>query len=237
MNDKRIALVSGANRGLGLAIAKGLSQAGIHVLVGCRNVEAARETLASFEDDNLELVELEVKSEKNIEELENFIEKKFGRLDILVNNAGLSADLDAALTTWERYQRTFDVNVLGVTLLTEGMLSLLRQSDQPRVVNVSSSLASFGLRNDPSWAYSSFRLPLYQASKAALNSLTLSQASALAEYGIKVNAVCPGMTATEATQFQGRNVDESARIVIQFALIDQDGPTGSFVDDQGVVPW
>ncbi|WP_252107936.1 MULTISPECIES: SDR family NAD(P)-dependent oxidoreductase [unclassified Halomonas] len=237
MGDKQIALVSGANRGLGLSIAKGLSRAGFHVLAGCRDLEAGQRVFSSPASDDIEPVQLEVTDENSIEKLRAFIQEKFGKLDVLINNAGLSADMTPSLSTRDRYRNTFDVNVLGVVLLTEGMLPLLKHSEHARVVNISSSLASFTLRSDASWPYASFQLPFYQASKAALNALTLSHATAFAEYGIKINAVCPGLTATEATQFQGRSVEESAEIAIKLAQVDKDGPTGTFVDDGGTIAW
>ncbi|MFC0338902.1 NAD(P)-dependent dehydrogenase, short-chain alcohol dehydrogenase family [Kushneria avicenniae] len=237
MNGKQIALVSGANRGLGLSIAKGLSRAGFHVLAGCRDLETGQRIFSPSSSDGIEPVQLEVTDENSIERLRQFIADKFGKIDVLINNAGLSADMTPSLSTRDRYRNTFDVNVLGVVLLTEGMLPLLQNSDHARIVNISSSLASFTLRSDASWPYASFQLPFYQASKAALNALTLSHATAFAEHGIKVNAVCPGFTATEATQFQGRNVDESAEIAIRLAQIGVDGPTGAFVDDGGTVAW
>jgi NAD(P)-dependent dehydrogenase (short-subunit alcohol dehydrogenase family) len=159
-------------------------------------------------------------------------------LDILINNAGIGLDHAPALSVVERMQRTLTVNVVGTVGLTEAMVPLLSNSKQARIVNVSSELSSFGQRSKPDWAYAGIVMPTYQASKAALNSSTLSYAGLLEGKGIKVNAICPEYTATEATNFAGsRTPEQAAVIAIKFAPLEDDGPTGVFVKEDGELPW
>ncbi len=237
LGHEKVALVSGASRGLGLAIVKRLNAKGVYVFAGCRDEESGKDILSDIIGRGVEVVKLDVKDEQTVEEVYCHIEQQSGRLDMLINNAGVCLDLDPNLSIWERYQYTFDVNVLGSALLTEGMLPLLRQGSEPRMINISSSLASFTLRTDPSWAYASMQLPFYQASKAALNALTISQSEELTKQGISVKAICPGLTATDATQFKGRSTEESATMVARLALEDWGALDGLFFDDQGIVPW
>jgi NAD(P)-dependent dehydrogenase (short-subunit alcohol dehydrogenase family) len=235
-----LALVSGANRGIGLAIATGLARQGVRVLLGCREVAKGEAASRALRDQGLPVrpVALDTTSPDSVSDLAELITQHHGHLDILVNNAGIGVDHDQSITLADRVTRTMAVNVLGPVLLTDAMVPLLAASERPRIVNVSSELASFGLRSDPSWAFAAFAMPIYQASKAALNSLTVSYARQLRDKGIKVNAVCPGYTATEATNFAGTRTPEQAAVVaIRYALLGEDGPTGTFANEQGALPW
>ncbi|MFL9824166.1 SDR family oxidoreductase [Rhodoplanes sp. SY1] len=241
MGTKRpLALVSGANRGIGLAITTGLARKGVHVLLGCRNFDQGEEAAVALRPEGLQVwpVQLDTTDDASVAALAARITRDFGHLDILINNAGIGLDYDPSLSVVQRMERTLAVNVVGTVRLIEAMVPLLEKSDRARIVNVSSVLGSFGLRADPSWAFADTKMPTYQASKAALNSLTLSYADRLAEKGIKVNAICPGYTATAATNYAGSRTPEQAAVVaITFALIDGAGPTGSFADDSGNLPW
>lgn len=235
-----LALISGANRGIGLAIATGLARQGAHVLVGCRDLSKGETACKALRAEGLQVrpVELDTTSTASVTRLAERIQQSYGYLDSLVNNAGIGVDYDPTLTTADRLQRTMSVNVLGPILLTDAMVPLLEASGRGRIVNVSSELASFGLRADPDWAFADFAMPIYQASKAALNSLTLSYARQLRDKGIKVNSICPGYTATEATNYAGnRTPDQAAVVAIRYALLNGDGPTGTFANDQGELPW
>ncbi|ABS66305.1 short-chain dehydrogenase/reductase SDR [Xanthobacter versatilis] len=236
-----IALVSGANRGIGLAIAAGLARRkGVNVLLGCRDLDRGKTASLPLLAEGLRVrpVQLDATDEASVSSLAHFIENEYGRLDALVNNAGIGLDYDPSLSVVERIQKTLDVNVVGALRLTEAMVPLLAKSTRPRIVNVSSELSSFGLRADPDWAYRDFRLPTYAASKAALNSLTLSYAQQLKDKGFKVNAICPGYTATEATNFAGtRTPEQAAVIAVKFALLDNEGPNGIFVNEVQELPW
>ncbi|MBY6240812.1 SDR family oxidoreductase [Methylosinus sp. Sm6] len=235
-----LALVSGANRGIGLAVATGLARRGVHVLLGCRDIGRGEAACAPLQAEGLNLrpAQLDTTDEDSVSTLAASIARDYGRLDILINNAGIGLDYDPRLSVVERMQRTLAVNVIGTVRLTEAMAPLLSKSNRARVVNVSSELSSFGQRSKPDWGYAGVAMPTYQASKAALNSLTLSYARLLEDKRIKVNAICPGYTATEATNFDGsRTPEQAATIAIKFALLADDGPTGVFVKEDGELPW
>ncbi|GEO82712.1 SDR family oxidoreductase [Pararhodospirillum oryzae] len=241
MEEKQsLALVSGANRGIGLAIVAGLAREGVRVLMGCRDLARGEAACSPLREEGLSVcpVPLDITSETSVSNVAQLIAGEYGSLDILVNNAGIALDYDPSLPVVERMQRTLAVNVVGTVRLTEAMVPLLAGSAHPRIVNVSSELASFGLRGTPTWEYATTVMPTYQASKAAVNSLTLSYAGLLADRGIKVNAMCPGFTATEATNFTGsRSPEQAAVIALRLALLEDDGPTGTFANDQGRLPW
>lgn len=235
-----LALVSGANRGIGLAITTGLARNGAHVLLGCRDLARGEKASTTLQVEGLQVrpVQLDTTDDVSVSALAALIGREYGHLDILINNAGIGLDYDPTLTVVERMQRTLAVNVLGTLRLTEAMLPLLANSSRPRIVNVSSELGSFGLRSDPNWAYAETKMPTYQASKAAVNSLTVSYADQLKEMGVKVNAICPGYTAIEATNFAGtRTPDQAAVVAIKYALIGDDWLTGTLANDEGELPW
>lgn len=235
-----IALVSGANRGIGLAIAAGLAKAGIFVLLGARDLARGEAAAAALASQGLKAraVQLDTTDEASVTALSRLIEQDYGRLDILINNAGIALDFAPDLAVAERMEGTLAVNVVGTVRLTEAMVPLLTRSGKGRIVNVSSELASFGLRARPDWPYAEFALPTYAASKAAVNALTVGYAKQLAGAGIKVNSICPGYTATEATNFAGdRTPEQAAVIAVKFAQLEEEGPTGVFVNDAGELPW
>jgi NAD(P)-dependent dehydrogenase (short-subunit alcohol dehydrogenase family) len=238
--NQTIALVTGANRGIGLAIVTDLARKGCHVLLGCRDLSRGEAASAPLVADGLSVtpVPLDITDQASVEAMARRIEGEFGRLDILVNNAGISLDFAPDLSPTERMQGTLDVNVLGLIRMTEAMAPLLAKSGHGRIVNLSSELASFALRHDPTWPYFEFRLPTYAASKSAVNALTVGYAKELEDKGVKVNAICPGYTATEATNFAGtRQPEQGAAVAARFALLDDDGPTGTFANEDGVIPW
>lgn len=240
---KKIALVSGANRGIGLAITLGLAQRGVTVLMGSRNLENGQKVCESFAQKNLDIVpvQLDTTDDSSVWALCGFIQREYGRLDILVNNAGIALDFAQDFSIVERLATTLEPNVVGTIRLTDALIPLLEEAGHASIVNVSSELSSFGLRTNNKWEYASYVMPTYQASKAAINSLTLSYATLLASTGIKVNSICPGYTATDATKDAAtaptRTPTQAAVIAIKLALVDADGPTGTFENENGVIPW
>lgn len=240
INNQPIALVSGATRGIGKAIAQGLAQQGVKVLLGARNLQIGHEIANSISTQNIsvEAVQLDTTNQTTIDNLASHIQQKYGHLDILINNAGISLDFYPEILIREKLSRTFETNVVGTVALTEAMLPLLEKSKHARIVNVSSVLSSFAKRIQPDWMYADVYMPTYQASKAALNAITLSYAKQLADRNIKVNAICPGLTATDATNHFGDRLPEiAAKIAIKFALLDDNGPTGSFANEGGDLAW
>jgi len=250
MPDNRIALVTGANQGIGLQIAKDLAANGLTVLVGSRNVgngeKAAREVGA-----DAHAVQLDVTDPASIAAAADRIAKAFGRLDVLVNNAGIakigqpqgavedivksgrisSASLDDIRTIYE-------TNVFGVIAVTHAMLPLLRRSKAARIVNVSSGVGSLTRTLGPGGEHLRSIYGMYSASKTALNAVTVGLALDLAEEGIKVNAACPGYTKTALNNFQGtRTVEQGAREPVRLALLGDDGPTAGYSSDDGTLPW
>ncbi|WP_131736276.1 SDR family NAD(P)-dependent oxidoreductase [Actinomadura roseirufa] len=247
MNDGTIALITGANKGLGRAAARRLAGRGMTVLIGSRDRARGAEAAEALGADggDLRAVALDVTDAATIEAVAGEIGERFGRLDVLVNNAGVSGfpgRTSPGTADLELVRRVFETNVLGVIAVTDAMLPLLSRSPAARVVNVSSGVGSLTFMTDPGHYMS--RLPghvAYPPSKAALNALTVQYARDLRERGILVNACTPGPCATDFTRHLGlaltRSADDGAAIVERLATLGADGPTGGFFDDEGAVPW
>jgi NAD(P)-dependent dehydrogenase (short-subunit alcohol dehydrogenase family) len=238
VNDTRTALVTGANKGIGFAIARGLGELGLAVAVGARDDVRREEAVDRLRAGGVVAfgVALDVTSDEGVVAAAEAIERRAGRLDVLVNNAGIAGRTDGGAqdpTTLDLdvLRAVLDTNVLGVVRVTNAMLPLLRRSPSPRIVNVSSTMGSLALQAGPV-------LAAYAPSKSLLNSITVQYARALADTGILVNAACPGYVATDFTGFQGqRTPEQGAAIAIRLATLPDDGPRGGFFDDGGVVPW
>lgn len=244
-----IALVTGANQGVGNEIARALAANGYIVYVGSRKLENGEKAAAAL-GENARAIQLDVTRQQTINAAMERIETEYGRLDLLVNNAGIShggtvpkspqelmstgravnVSLDEVRTVWE-------TNVFGVIAVTQAALPLLRKSSAARIVNVSSGLGSLTWISDPEcWARDHFGI-VYAASKTALNAVTLAFALELEKENIKVNATSPGYTATALNNFQGTDsLEVGSRDPIRVAL-ETDGPTGSFTGPDGPLPW
>lgn len=251
MNNKPVALVTGANQGIGLQIAKDLTAHGFTVLVGSRNLERGEAAAREIGADAL-AIQLDVTDAASISSAAERIRIELGRLDVLVNNAAISnTRLKPGMSRAEYIQSgrasnisldevraVFETNVFGLLAVTQAMLPLLREAPSARIVNVSSSVGSLTLNSDPTFAYRSIFSPSYAASKTALNAMTLSLAIELESTGIKVNAACPGYTKTNLNSYSGtQTVIEGAQEPVRLALLGQDGPTGTFSNSAGLVPW
>jgi NAD(P)-dependent dehydrogenase (short-subunit alcohol dehydrogenase family) len=240
MSDKKTALITGANKGLGYEIAAGLAARGYRVAVGARDRargEAAVKTLREAGADAF-AVPLDVTSDRSVTEAAAGLD----RLDVLVNNAGISGDTGPG---WEQDPTTLDLdivrevvdtNVYGVIRVTNAMLPRLRRSPSPRIVNVSSSVASLTWQSDPAVEVGPI-MAAYSPTKTFLNAITVHYARRLAGTNILINAACPGLVATDFTGFTGRPVHEAAATPIRLATLPDDGPTGTFTNDDGVIPW
>ncbi len=240
---KRIALVTGGNKGIGLEISRNLSSAGCTVLLGARNVERGQQAVRQLEQAGLgdvHLIEIDVTRQDTVTAAAQQIERRYGRLDILMNNAGVnlrgdgspgSADLDAV-------QRVFATNFFGAIGVAQAMLPLLRKSAAGRIVNISSGLGSLALNSDPSWSGYNTKLIGYNASKAALNMLTVQLAYELRGTNIKVNSANPGFTKTDLNDNRGTQpVEVGAIEATHLALLDDNGPTGGSFSKDGPDPW
>ncbi len=250
MNHRPVALITGANKGIGLQIAKDLAAHGLTVLVGSRDFEKGK-TAAESVGQDAHALQLDVTDPESISAAAARIRREFGRLDVLVNNAGIShgggpgisleeilkSDRPSSVAMHD-LRRVFETNVFGVVAVTQAMLPLLREAPAGRVVNVSSTMGSLTMNADPHFAYRTILGAAYGPSKSALNAITLAFAIELESTAIKVNAVCPGYTATAINDFQGpRSVEQAAREPVRLALLDADGPTGTFSNADGPLPW
>lgn len=251
MQDKPVALVTGANQGIGLEIARSLAAHGLAVLVGARNLAKGERAAAGIEGD-VRAIWLDVTDRASIDAAAERIRGEYGRLDVLVNNAGIAhagtqprtlADIvrsgRASVAALAEVRAVFETNVFGVIGVTQAMLPLLREAPLARIVNVSSGRASLTLASDPNESRRRAMFGVtYSASKAALNAVTVAFALDLEASGIKVNAAAPGFTVTAMNGFEGRrSASEAAREPVRLALLGPDGPTGTFSDDNGPIPW
>ncbi|WP_285660492.1 SDR family oxidoreductase [Actinorhabdospora filicis] len=243
MTEKRIALVTGANKGIGFEIARGLGAAGLTVLVGARSPERGEKAAAELREAGLDarFLRLDVTDEESVEAAVKVVEAEFGRLDVLVNNAGILSPKEswiAAETPVAALREVYEVNVFGVVAVTKAMIPLLRAAPAARVVNVSSELGSFEKQLDregPFWEFSGVGYP---SSKAALNMITVGYAKYFRDTPVLVNAVNPGYCATDLNGNSGhRTAEEGSRAAIRMALLDEGGPTGAFVEEQGELGW
>ncbi|HEX7303107.1 SDR family oxidoreductase [Lentzea sp.] len=238
VNDKKTALVTGANKGIGFAIAHALGTAGFAVAVGARDATRREEAVERLRADGIDAfgVALDVTSDDSVAMAAKTIEQTAGRLDVLVNNAGISGRTDGgaqipSTVDLDVLRTVLDTNVFGVIRVTNAVLPLLRRAESPRIVNISSNMGSLALQTGP-------QLAAYAPSKSLLNSITAQYARELAGTDIIVNAACPGYVATDFTGFASpRTPDEGAAIALKLATLPDDGPRGGFFDDGGVVPW
>ena len=245
----KIALVTGASRGLGLETARRLGRRdGYTVIVGAREAAAGERAVQALRDDDIdaEMVVLDVTSPASVAAAADRVTSRHGRLDALVNNAGILPEATEATENGpidvEMFRRTFDTNVFGAVSVAEHFLPLLRRSPAGRIVNVSSTMGSLADQGDPDSPYYTVVVPAYQGSKAALNAFTIALSKTLADTDIKVNSVCPGWLQTGLGGADNRaaapmTAAEGAEIVTEMACLPDDGPTGSFVDRDGPVAW
>jgi NAD(P)-dependent dehydrogenase (short-subunit alcohol dehydrogenase family) len=252
MQNKRIALVTGANQGVGFQVAKELVANEVTVLVGSRNF-ARGEAAAKQIGPGAIALQLDVTDSSSIAAAAQRIRKELGRLDLLVNNAAISHTNTLTGASIEEYRKStrpsnvsldevravWETNVFGVLAVYQAMLPLLRESSDARIVNVSSGVGSLTANADPSYAQHRNFGPVYPASKAALNAITLAMMVELESTGIKVNLVSPAFTKTNLNNYAGtESVEDGSREVVRVALLGPDGPTGTFTRWENVnIPW
>jgi NAD(P)-dependent dehydrogenase (short-subunit alcohol dehydrogenase family) len=243
--DGLVALVTGANKGLGREVVRQLVRKGMSVYLGSRDRERGRQAAAALlrEDLVASVIELDVTDPASVAAAAAQIAKDHGHLDVLINNAGIHVAAPAVDITLEEMRQTFETNVFGVVTVTHEMLPLLSRSKTPRIVNIASTTASHALASNPDSMFAKEDRSLaYASSKAAVTMLTVQYANAFRrrpEYAhIKVNSATPGYIATDLNNYQGnRTVEQGARVVIELATIDANGPSGGFSNDEGAVPW
>jgi NAD(P)-dependent dehydrogenase (short-subunit alcohol dehydrogenase family) len=252
MQNKPVALITGANQGIGLQIAKDLVAHGFTVLVGSRNLERGEAAVKEVGAD-AHALQLDVTDQASITAAAERVRNEFGHLDVLIQNAAISNTTKLPGQSIPEYAKTvrpsnvsleemravWDTNVFGVLAVYQAMLPLLRKAPAARIVNVSSGSGSLTMNSDPTNPHRAVFGPVYSASKTALNALTVAMAIELEPEGIKVNAVSPGFTKTNLNEYAGtETVEEGAREAVRVALLGKDGPTGKFTHAKlGTLPW
>lgn len=242
MSATPTALVTGANKGLGLEISRQLGARGIRVLLGARDETRGRRAAQSLSEHGHQAawLRLDVTDEAQCARAADEIAHDHGRLDILVNNAAITGGFQGPPSQARPgdLREVYDTNVFGVVAVTNAMLPLLRRSPAGRIVNMSSEVGSLAHNGDPGSVFRDYSQVTYQSSKTALNALTVAYAKELRDSGIKVNAANPGFTATDLNGHRGhRSVEEGAAIAVRLATLGADGPTGTSQNDAGTVPW
>jgi len=246
----RIALVTGANKGVGKQVARELVANGLTVMVGSRDLTRGQDAAAEI-GEGATALQLDVTDDVSIASAAAWIRERFGRLDVLVNNAGVShtqedftmddyaAMSHASTSSIDEVRAIWDVNVFGALAVYQAMLPLLRESPDARIVNVSSGLGSLAATADPTYPYRATFGPGYPASKTALNAMAMAMMIELEGTAIKVNVVSPAFTATALNNFQGtESVEDGSREVVRVAMLGADGAAGTFTLWNGeVIPW
>ena len=242
--DNKVALITGANRGLGFETAKQLGEEGITVITAARQLTAAEETASKLKAQGINAValQLDVVKEADRKAAAKFIEEKFGKLDILINNAGVNAatGFTSVVSQVEdaELERVFNTNFFATVYLTRELLPLIRKSPAGRIVNLSSILGSNTLHADPNSPIANFKSIAYDASKAALNAYSIHLAWELKDTPIKVNSAHPGWVKTEmGTDAAPMEIPDGAKTSVALATLGADGPSGRFIHLGNELPW
>jgi NAD(P)-dependent dehydrogenase (short-subunit alcohol dehydrogenase family) len=236
-------LVTGANKGIGFEVAKQLAEAGYFVWLGCRNEALGKQAANTLHQAGLihtQFIELDVTNPDSITKARQSIESRSAVLDVLINNAGIRGAVPqpASSVPMEELRKVYETNFFGMIQVTQEFIPLLRKSDAPRIVNVTSELGSMTLHSDPDWKYYPFKSAAYSSSKAALNAYTIMLAYELRDTAFKVNAVNPGHTATDFNNYRGeKKPEDAAGIIVRTAMLGADGPSGKFISEEGELPW
>ncbi|MFJ2559673.1 MULTISPECIES: SDR family oxidoreductase [unclassified Streptomyces] len=243
MSERTIALVTGANKGIGYEIAKGLGALGWSVGVGARDDQRRTAAVERLRADGVDAsgVPLDLTDDASVTAAAHLIEEQAGRLDVLVNNAGITGGMPQEPTQVDpaTIRTVVETNVIGVIRVTNAMLPLLRRSASPRIVNMSSSVGSLTRQSGTDAERTVGPVSAaYSPSKTFLNAVTLQYVRELSGTNILINACCPGYVATDLNGFQGvRTPEQGAAIAVKLATLPDDGPTGRFFEDAGEVPW
>ncbi|GAB2583290.1 SDR family oxidoreductase [Spirosoma areae] len=241
-------LITGANKSIGFETARQLLQQGYYVYLGCRQLQKGQQAVDQLKADgltNVEPIVIDVDNLNSVKAAREALGQKTSVLDVLINNAGISGGIPqtALDTDINVFRQVLETNFFGVVETTQAFIDLLKQSAEPRIVNVTSGLGSLTLQSDPAWKYYPVKAACYVSSKAALNAYTIVLAYDLRDTPFKVNAVDPGYTATDFNHHSGPGtVPDAAARVVKAALFGSDGPTGQFFSDDnapetGVSPW
>jgi NAD(P)-dependent dehydrogenase (short-subunit alcohol dehydrogenase family) len=246
MSEKKTALITGANRGIGFETARQLGQQGFKVLVGARSEESGKEAEAKLKDEGFdaEFILLDVDDAGTHKSAAKYVEDNFGKLDVLINNAGINLDeetnggyVPASQTPSEIFRKTFDTNFFNTIEVTQSFVPLLKKSDAGRIVFLSSGLGSLSLHSDPNSPIYNYKVPAYDISKTALNGYAVHLAYELKDTNIKVNAAHPGSVVTDMNPHGDLTVEEGAKTSVDLATLPADGYTGKFIHLGNELPW
>lgn len=241
-------LITGANKSIGFETARQLLQQGYYVYLGSRDMKKGQQAVSQLQSEGLHqvaVIEIDVDDIESIKAARAVLGQKTQALDVLINNAGILGGMQQPPleTDISIFKQVFETNFFGVIAVTQAFIDLLRQSPEPRIVNVTSGLGSLTLQNDPTWKHYVVKPACYVPSKAALNAYTIVLAYNLRDTSFKVNAVDPGYTATDFNDHSGPGtVPDAAAKVVKAAMLGPDGPTGQFYSDDnvpatGISPW
>jgi len=228
-------LITGANKGIGFETAKQLIVLGYYVYLGSRDLEKGVEAAKQLNSDRVEAVQIDVSDEQSINKARKIIGSKITSLDVLINNAGTKEGASETPTTisTEVIRQVFETNFFGTINVTMAFLDLLKAAPEPRIVNVTSGLASLTLHDDPLWKYYHLKRAAYGPSKTALNAYTIALALELKDSRFKINVVDPGFTATDFNNYRGTgSIADAGKIIVKYATLDANGPTGKFFSNE-----
>lgn len=239
--SSKIALVTGANKGLGLEICRQLGKLGYTVLLGSRDESRGEEAALALRGEGLDVrtVRVDNTAPDSFAKLRDLIESDYGHLDVLVNNAGTATDWEftADNVPMQTLRDTFETNFFGVVELTQTLLPLIRKSPAGRIVNQSTILASLATHSAPKSPIENIKPLAYNASKAALNAFTVHLAAALKDTPVKVNSAHPGSVRTDLNPKGIMTVERGAKTAVELATLPPDGPTGGFFHLGKPLPW
>jgi NAD(P)-dependent dehydrogenase (short-subunit alcohol dehydrogenase family) len=246
MNNQKVALITGSNRGIGFETAKQLGEKGITVILTARKLNVAEDAAAKLIALGIDAhgIQLDVTKANERIAAADYIESKFGKLDILVNNAGVAPEESLFVsktldTTEEEFKYIYDTNFFSIVFLTKALLPLIKKSEAGRIVNLSSILGSLTIHALPESPIAGFQVLSYNSAKAALNMFTIQLAAKLKEFGIKVNSAHPGWVQTElgGNEQAPMTIEDGAKTSVELALLDENGPTGKFLHMGEEMAW
>lgn len=243
--NKKIALITGANRGIGFETARQLGQQNFKVLVGARSEQSGKEAEAKLKDEGFdaEFILLDVDDAKTHESAAKYVAETFGKLDVLINNAAISLETTAGAVpqaseiSQDVLRRTFDTNFFNTIAVTQAFVPLIKKSDAGRIVFLSSGLGSLTLHSDPESPIYNYKIPAYDISKTALNGYVVHLAHELKDTNIKVNTAHPGSVVTDMNPNGDIQVEEGAKTSVDLATLPADGYTGKFIHLGNELPW